>query len=227
MKLNEAIDILESNNYICEFLEHAVSKAKLKELLEKEFDLKLEDKIKQYIFANSSIEAGNSCIFVNSTDINLNAIKDKIENFVKKYGWYLRDILADGTKLELDCPSLLKRNLKGHRLFIHTSITPPNIILRTGFRLRTFERVYLRKINKIPKPGPDEFIEGIPEDLDKQDFNSHIYHKYQFLYLIDLPKNIQVHIDPEFGDEDTAYFITEPIPAKYIKYLGYDFFEEE
>jgi hypothetical protein len=207
-------------------LEHAVSKAKLKELLEKEFDLKLEDKINQYIFANSSIEAENSCIFVNSTDINLNTIKDEIRNFVKKYGWYLRDILTDGTKLELDCPSLLKRNLKRRRLFIHASIAPPNIILRTGFRLRTYERIYLRKISKIPKPGPNEFIEGIPEDLDKQDFNNHWYHKYHFFYLIDLPKNIQVHIDPEFGDEDNAYFITEPIQAKYIKYLGYDFFED-
>lgn len=226
MKLNEAIDILESNNYICEFLEHAVSKEKLKELLEKEFNLKLEDKINQYIFANSSIEAENSCIFVNSTDINLNTIKDKIENFVKKYGWYLRDILTDGTKLELDCPSLLKRNLRRRRLFIHASIAPPNIILRTGFRLRTYGRIYLQKISKIPKPGPDEFIEGIPEDLDKQDFNDHWHHKYHFFYLIDLPKNIQVHIDPEFGDEDKAYFITEPIPAKYIKYLGYDFFED-
>lgn len=224
MKLDEAISILESNNYICEFLEHALSKEKLKELLEKEFNLKLEDKINQYIFNDSSIDAENSCIFVNSTDINLNTIKDKIENFVKKYGWYLRGILADGTKLELDCPNLLKRDLNDeNRLFTHVSIAPPAVILKTGLRLRTFKRIYLRKINEISEP--DEYMQGLPNDLAKQNLINPIYYKYNFYYLIDLPKDIQLYIDPEFGDEDNAYFVEKPIPAKYIKYLGYSITE--
>ena len=41
MNLNEALDILESNNYICEFLEYSVSREKLKTLIEKEFNLQL------------------------------------------------------------------------------------------------------------------------------------------------------------------------------------------
>ena len=36
MNLNEALDILESNNYICEFLEYSVSREKLKTLIEKD-----------------------------------------------------------------------------------------------------------------------------------------------------------------------------------------------
>lgn len=43
MKLNEAIDILESNNYICEFLNHSISKEKLQHLIEKKFRLFLKD----------------------------------------------------------------------------------------------------------------------------------------------------------------------------------------
>lgn len=221
MKLNEAIHILESNNYICEFLEHAISKEKLKALLEKEFDLDLEDRLDQYAFADSAIDAGNSCIFVNYTDINLNTIKDKIANFVAKYGWQLRDILTNGTKLELDCPEKLKRDLNGHNLFTHVSVAPPSVILKTGLRRKAFNRVYMTKIDEIPKPGDEGLIEGLPKDIDKLDWRNFDYDTCRFLYLIDLPKNIQVHIDPEFGDEDTAYFTTIPIPPKYIKYLGY------
>lgn len=222
MKLNEAIRILESNNYICEFLEHAISKEKLKALLEKEFGLELIENEHQYIFADDAIDNRNSCIFINSNEnINLNKIKDKIANFVEKYGWQLRDILTNGTKLELDCPEMLKRDLNGHNLFMHVSIAPPSVILKTGLRRKAFNRVYMTKIDEIPKPGDEGLIEGLPEDIDTLDWRNLDYSSYRFVYLINLPKNIKLHIDPEFGDEDTAYFTTIPIPAKYIKYLGY------
>lgn len=222
MNLNEAISILKSNNYICEFLNHAIDKDLLKSLIEKEFGLELIDSEQQFIFADDAIDNRNSCIFINSDkNTNLNKIKDKIANFVEKYGWQLRDILTNGTKLELDCPEKLKRDLNGHNLFMHISIAPPSVILKTGFRRKAFNRVYMTKIDEIPKPGDEGLIEGLPKDIDKLDWRNLDYSSYRFIYLIDLPKNIKLHIDPEFGDYDTAYFATIPIPPKYIKYLGY------
>ena len=222
MNLNEAISILKSNNYICEFLNHAIDKDLLKSLIEKEFGLELIDNEQQYIFADDAIDNRNSCIFINSDEnMNLNKIKDKIANFVAKYGWQLRDILTNGTKLELDCPEKLKRDLNGHNLFTHVSVAPPSVILKTGLRRKAFNRVYMTKIDEIPKPGDEGLIEGLPKDIDKLNWRNFDYDTCRFLYLIDLPKNIQVHIDPEFGDYDTAYFTTIPIPPKYIKYLGY------
>jgi len=216
MKLNEALDILESNNYICEFLNHSVSKEKLQRLIEKKFRLFLKDCSKERgLYANSIIDSKQGCSFTALNRSSLTSIADNLAKFVKKYGWYLRDINGDTICLEAIYD--LRKDSNDECYFTHISYAPPKIILKTGLRLRTNtnseKRIYLCKHKNKNELNYSDINSGIPKESEDNN--------YHYMYLIKLPKNIPIYIDPEYGEEDNAYFVEVPIQPKYITYVGY------
>lgn len=216
MNLNEALNILESNNYIYEFLEHSVSKEQLQKLIEKRFRLFLKDcSIKDYdLYANSIIDSNKACSFKALNRSTLKPIEEKLAKFVEKYGWYLRDVRDDIIYLE-DVKGL-RKDSRNEYCFIHMSYTSPEIILKTGLRPKTYNRIYLCQIKNKDELDDSNIIHEIPPKSSNND--EEIYH---YMYLIELPKNIPIYTDPEYGEEDSACFIDVPIPPKYITYIGY------
>ena len=219
MNLNEALDILESNNYICEFLEYSVSREKLKTLIEKEFNLQLIEDPEEYgtEYAESMFDADLACIFTAKNCKNLKPLENKLEEFTKKYGWHLR--YAYRNTMALENIHELKREIDTEGIYMHISCAPPEVILRTGLRPKSFNgRVYIEKLDTnvcfvglkrgIPKDAK------MPKELD--DF------KYRYVYFIEFPeKKATYYIDPEFDETEKSYFVYETIPPKYIKYIGY------
>lgn len=240
MNLNEAIFILGENNYIVEFLQDTnfLDYNKVLLRINKELNLnfkKLDDYDSAYIsFHPKKIK---------------NEIKNKIKNICKIFnmdatfennysGGPGDDIPEPNIVLYLSSnsskdPNRIYKPVRNTRLFIHGSMIPPEIILKTGLRLRNRKEEPWQNVEgdepRIYMSSLDVNIEYWKNinavKLDK--LANIILHGYEngmdrkYWYLIKLPKTYPILTDPEGwpGESDWVY-TKHNIPPQYILYIN-------
>lgn len=220
MKLNEALNILKKNNYICEFLNHFFDVDTVLNRICKETGIKY---IKKTTAANL---AGGDFTFLNNIkDKNeLNNLKKQISDICAVYNYNCNFICNDKLiNVSLDClsdkcPSTIYKPKTNFNIFLHGSKIEPDVILRTGIRPKIAvpgydARVYLESLDLVGYKN----YKAIANILMKPNgFGEYgIFH-----YLIKLPNNYKIFKDPE-GDNDINWVYTkQSIPPDFILYLG-------
>lgn len=164
-------------------------------------------------------------------------LKD-FDNIIQKYGWYV-SIVNTGTIHLLKMHSVDKGyydldDIDFDNIFLHFSPVKPSIITTQGIKAKSSEseddefddrirypnaRVYLWKLRGMYKSSGNfnlDFIKRfrqLTEILDATDYGNYVY-------IIKLPKTIQLHYDEEYGRDTPARYITQNVSPSQVMFLS-------
>lgn len=259
MNLNEAISILKNNNYLVEFLHDT-------KMFNTDIVIKRINKETNANFKKVRIKDNSRAATYVSTEITIKNkdIIDKIREIAKIYNMsvlirpnytYIKNLPLPNVAIMLESDSIndpyrVYNPVNNSRLFIHWSKMPPEVIQRTGLRLKNIfnnndeyfikdenyeRRIYLSSLEKWDEikdnMSLDKIISIIQKRINTDCENGRLSlkdepnYQWKYMYLIKLPDNFPIRNDPEgvvdLGDCECDWVYTvHSIPPKYILYLA-------
>lgn len=258
MNLNEALKTLKENNYLVEFLHDT-------KMMNTDIVIKRIIKETGVNFKKVRKDENHGATYV-STEITIKNkdIIDKIREIAKIYNMsalitpnytYIKNLPLPNVTVKLESNSINDPyrvyNPGNHsRLFIHWSKMPPEVIQRTGLRLKNIfnnddgyfikdenyeRRIYLSSLEKWDEIKDDMSLNKIINIIQKRintdcengrlSLKDDPNYQWKYMYLIKLPDNFPIRNDPEgvvdLGDCECDWVYTvHNIPSKYILYLA-------
>jgi hypothetical protein len=259
MNLNEALSILKNNNYLVEFLHDT-------KMFNTDIVIKRINKETGANFKKVRIKDNGHATTYISTKITVKNkdIIDKIREIAKIYNMsalimsnytsYTKNFPLPNVAVKLESDSIndpyrVYKPVNNSRLFIHWSKMPPEVIQRTGLRVKNIfnnneyfikdenyeRRIYLSSLEKWDEIKDDmslnKIINIIQKRINTDCENGRLSLKddpnYQgkYMYLVKLPDNFPIRNDPEgvvdLGEYECDWVYTvHNIPPKYILYLA-------
>lgn len=259
MDLNEAISILKNNNYLVEFLHDT-------KMFNTDIVINRINKETNANFKKVRIKDNSRAATYVSTEITVKNkdIIDKIREIAKIYNMsvlirpnytYVKNLPLPNVAIVLESVSIndpyrVYNPVNNSRLFIHWSKMPPEVIQRTGLRLKNIfnnndeyfikdenyeRRIYLSSLEKWDEIKDNMSLNKIISIIQKRintdcengrlSLKDEPNYQWKYMYLIKLPDNFPIRNDPEgvvdLGDCECDWVYTvHNIPPKYILYLA-------
>jgi hypothetical protein len=243
MNLKEALAVLQNNNYLVEFLQDTrmldydtvIKRINDEANVDFEFDVK-----HQYpIYVSKTLKSISKQTLKKIREIA--NIYSMSVNIVTNYRRSPNAAIMLSSISTKDPNRIYRPTDNNSRLFVHWSIASPEIIRRTGLRMKnikdktdkTYERrIYLSSLemNRKIQDGmsveelTDVLLQDIENEYDEvqyaiNDADVGEDYPWRYMYLVKLPDNFPVRADPEgFGDTNWVYTVHN-IPPKYVLFL--------
>lgn len=242
MKLSKVLNYLNESGYICEFLQDTtVTPIKCVNRLEKEFNIKLQkDPDFETTFSTTDLDYSDltqsdlekireiSRIF--NMKVNVHTNRDERFNEIPGTAFVIWPVSTRNPKLAYN-PST------NYNIFLHSTTIKPEIVERTGLRVKQYKDIKKGISNTelgwggVEKGGEgrlymssfDLFNIGkykTVEDRAKYIIDNMDNGYGQYHYLIKLPKNFPIRKDPEGEDDMDWVYTVNSVPSQFILYLG-------